>query len=43
MTPRKKTTRDYANHITSGLRVIGAPQEYIDYVERCIERSLALP
>ena len=38
-----KTARDYTNHITSGLRVIGAPQEYIDYVERCIERSLALP
>ncbi len=38
----KKTTREYANHITSGLRVIGAPQEYIDYVERCIERSLAI-
>ncbi len=38
-----KTTRDYADHITRGLRVIGAPQEYIDYVERCIERSLAIP
>ena len=38
-----KTARDYTNHITSGLRVIGAPQEYIDYVERRIKRSLAIP
>jgi len=38
-----KTTLTYASHITGGLQNLVAPQEYIDYVKRCIERSRALP
>lgn len=42
-TPEQKTTMLYADHITTGLRSLEAPPEYIEYVESCIRRSLALP